>query len=673
MASPDVRTTRSFCRICTATCGILVDVEGDQVVRVRGDQEHPLSHGYTCAKGRSLPQLHHHPDRLEVPQIRTGDRLQPTTWDVCLDDLGARLRAIIDEHGPAAVGIFFGSGIGMDAAGYRMAEALHAAIGTPARFSPLTIDGTAKVLIAHQMGGFPGLSAHVDHERARLVLYLGINPIVSHGHGTGLPDPVTELRALRDHAEIWVVDPRRTETAQLAGHHIAPRPGTDHAILAYLVRELLRDDARRDVLAGRAVGRDALADAVESFTAEHAARVADIPIDELEQLLAAIRTAGRVAVSTGTGVTMAAGANVTQWLAWALMIVTDSMNRPGGVWFHPGFLHRKEDMDLPVLPPDALFGPGPASRPEAQAFLGEWPCAVLGDEIRAGTIRAVLNLGGGLVTAFPDVNTLVPALESLELLATIEIIGNDTTALSTHVLPTKDQLERADVTLWDFLLPRVAGQHTPAVVAPCGDRRSVWWVLAELGRRLGYELAGTGDEEPTDDAMLERVLAGARSPYADVAATGWVEHGHDLPARWVDDLLARAGGWNLAPPLLVEQLAALGMRPPSLVLVPRRQVRRLNSQLGYLAEPSAVIVHPDDATAAGVRDGDPVVVRSERGEICGVAVVEPSVRAGTVSVPHGHERANVNRLTDKDRIDTITGMVQYSGIPVTLHPATGSS
>src|SRR5450631_184377 len=140
MAASGARTVRSFCRICTAVCGILVDVSGDEVVRVRGDSDHPFSHGYTCPKGRSLPQLHHHPDRLERPLMRTRDTLQPTTWDACLDDLGTRLRAIIESDGPEAIGVFFGSGVGMDAAGYRMSEALYRAIGTPARFSPLTID-----------------------------------------------------------------------------------------------------------------------------------------------------------------------------------------------------------------------------------------------------------------------------------------------------------------------------------------------------------------------------------------------------------------------------------------------------------------------------------------------------------------------------------------------------
>jgi anaerobic selenocysteine-containing dehydrogenase len=668
MTERETRTVRSFCRICTAVCGILVDVQGDEVVRVRGDQDHPFSHGYTCGKGRSLPQMHHHPNRLERPLMKVGGRLEPTTWDACLDDLASRLRTIIDRHGPDAIGIFFGSGVGMDAAGYRMAEALHAAIGTPARFSPLTIDGTAKVLMAHQLGGFPGLSPHVDYEHAELVIYIGVNPVVSHGHGTGLPDPVTAIREVQAHADVWVIDPRRTETARLATNHLAPRPGTDYAVLAFLVGEILEDGANREVVEQHTVGLDTLVAAVAPFTLEHAAQIADVTETDLAELLGAVRRAGQVAISTGTGVTMAASANVTQWLAWVLMIVTGSMNRPGGVWFHPGFLRQLDADDIPVVPPDALFAPGAKSRPDSQSFLGEWPCAVLPDEIRAGNIRAVLNLGGHLLTAFPDAHALIPALQSLDVFATIEIIGNDTTALSTHVLPTKDQLERADVMLWDFLSPRVVAQHTPAVVEPMGDRRSTWWVLAELGRRLGYDLADTTSERATDDAMLANVMNGARCSIEEVAATGWVEARREFPAPWVDRHLDRLGGWRLAPQFLVEQLAALES-PAPLVLVPRRQVRHLNSQLDYLGEVAEVIVHPDDASAAGVVDGHGVVVRSAHGELTGVAKVDASMRAGAVSVPHGHQRANVNQLTSKDDIDPPTGMTRYSGIPVSLHPA----
>jgi anaerobic selenocysteine-containing dehydrogenase len=662
MTAGGVRTARSFCRVCTSVCGILVEVDGDQVTHVRGDRDHPFSHGYTCPKGRALPQMHHHPNRLEHPLMRVDGTLRHTTWDACLDDLGERLRDIIDQHGPEAVGINFGTGVGMDAVGYRIAQSLHAAIGTPAKFSPLTIDGTAKVLISDLMGGASALNGRPDYDNATFAMFIGSNPVVSHGHTVGLPNPRGAIRDLAKHAEVWVVDPRHTETAQLATHHLAARPGTDYAVLAFLVREILRDGVDRDV---QVQDVDLLAAAVEPFTLDHAATIADVPESQLSQLLTSIRRTGRIAVDTGTGITMSASANVTQWLSWALLILTGSMNRPGGIWFHPGFAYQLETFELPISPPEGSFGPGPRSRPETQSFLREWPCAVLPDEINAGNIRAFLNLGGSLITAFPNAGSLVPALKKLDVLATTEILPNETTALSTHVLPTKDQLERPDVTLWDILAPRVSAQHTPAVVSPVGERRSMWWVLAELGRRLGHELA---DTSATDEAMLAQVSAGVRGGYDELTANGWAQAPRELPAAWVDRHIERLGGWRLAPRVVVEQLEAL-REPAPLVLVPRRQMRRLNSQLGFLGEAAEIVVHPDDAAAAGLSHAQAVIVRSAHGELSGVAKVDPSIRRGAVSVPHGHASANVNLLTSKDDIDLVTGMTRYSGVPVSLHPA----
>ena len=629
------------------------------MVRVRGDRDHPLSHGYTCPKGRALPQMHHHPERFEHPLIRTDGGLQPTTWDACLDDLCVKLRDIIDRHGPEAVGILFGTGVGMDAAGYRMAQGLHAAIGTPAKFSPLTIDGTAKVLISELMGGSSALTGRPDYDGATLVMLIGSNPVVSHGHTVGMPNPTGAIRDLAKRAQVWVVDPRHTETARLATRHLAPRPGTDYAVLAFLVREVLRSGV--EVLVQ---GVDELAAAVEPFTLAHAAEVADVSQAELSELLAAVRRAGRIAIDTGTGVTMSASANVTQWLSWALLILTDSMNRPGGYWFHPGFAYQLEAFELPISPPEGTFGPGPRSRPETQAFLREWPCAVLPDEIMAGNIRAFLNLGGSLVTAFPDAGSLVPALKQLDVFATTEILPNETTALSTHVLPTKDQLERPDVTLWDILSPRVCAQHTSAVVDAVGERRSMWWVLAEIGRRLGHQLA---DTSLSDDAMLASLSGGGRCTFEELAEAGYVEAPRELPA-------AVGGAARRAPRRLAAGAAVAGRSvggvagacPAGAGAAPAEAAAELAA--GVSGRERRGLLHPDDAAAAGVVDGRPVIVRSEHGELTGIAKVDPSIRRGAVSVPHGHAEANVNLLTSKDDIDLVTGMTRYSGVPVTLHP-----
>jgi anaerobic selenocysteine-containing dehydrogenase len=662
-----MQTVRSFCRICTSVCGILVDVDGDEVLRVRGDQDHPFSQGYTCAKGRALPLLHHHPARLERPQMRVDGQLQDTAWDTCVDDLGTRLKAIISEHGPQAVGFYFST---MESAGFRMAEALHAAIGTPAKFSPLTIDGTAKPLVSDLVGGFMGLSGRTDLDNCDFLLLVGVNPVVSHGHAISMPNPTGTVRDIARRGQVWVIDPRRTETARLTTGHLAPRPSTDHAVLAYLVREILRDGRKTDV---PVQGLDELTAAVEPFTVEYTASLTDVADAELTRLAAAVRQARCVAIETGTGVTMTAErGNVTQWLAWVLMILTGAMNRPGGTWFHPGFAYQLEAFGefLPITPVEGSFGPGPRSRPEAQAFINEWPCAVLPDEIAAGNIRALINVGGSLVTSFPETGKLIPALQNLEVFATTEIIDNETTQLATHVLPTKDPLERADITIHDILSSRVSVQHTPAVVAPVGDRRSMWWVFAELGRRLGYDLGSLGDPaRSSDDDVLSVLLAGARCSFDEVVANGWAEAPQDLPAQWVEDHIGRMGGWRLAPPLLVDQLTALEPVSAPLVMVPRRQRKKLNGQLDFLGEAAEILINPADGTAAGIAHGQPVTVRSVSGELTGVAKVDDTIRRGVVSIPHGHHDANVNRLTNKDDIDRVTGMVRYSGIPVSLHPA----
>ena len=465
---------------------------------------------------------------------------------------------MIEAHGPSAVGVFFGSGNGMDASGYRMSQALHAALGTPAKFSPLTIDGTAKVLISDLVGGSVALSGRPDYDHATFVVFFGSNPVVSHGHSVAMPDPVSAIRELATRAEVWVVDPRRTETARLAGHHLAPRPGTDYAVLAFLVREVLRDGGDPAVLAPRVSGVEELAAAVEPFTLEHAARVADVATTDLQQLLAGVRRAGprghrhrdrrhhgrqrkRHPVA-GVGVD---GADRLDEPPRRLLVPPGVRAPAGGVRAARvtarRFVRAGPEQPIRTRTPSSASGPARCSPTRSTPAISA-PCS---------------TSAGHLLTAFPDANTLEPALRELDVFATIEIIANDTTAISTHVLPTKDQLERADVTLWDFLSPRVAAQHTPAIVDPVGDRRSTWWVLAELGRRLGYDLADTRDQQLTDDVMLATISKRGRRPFEQLVADGWVEVDHDLPAPWVDQHVARLGGWRLAPRLLVDQLAGL--------------------------------------------------------------------------------------------------------------------
>jgi anaerobic selenocysteine-containing dehydrogenase len=669
-------TIRTHCKICTNQCGVVAEVSGAEIVRIKGDFDHPLSKGYTCPKGRAIGKLHHHPDAITEPLMRRDGALVPVGWDECLDDLAARLKAVVDTHGPNAVGVFFGSGLGMDASGFRMGETFYKALGAPPKFSPLTIDGTAKVLVTTLVGGFPGLSGKTDYDNAKMLLYVGINPVVSHGHNTGMFSPPGIIRGMTARGgEIWTLDPLRTETAKFSTRHIAPYPGKDYAILAWLVREVI--DGGPMTLAQPVTGLAELRAALDGFDRATAAGIAGVSEQELDDLLAAIRRHGEVVVESGTGLTMASTANVTQWLAFVLTILTGKMNREGGVWFHPGFITRYDSFPLPVM--DNPYSPGPPTMPKVSGLIGDWPCAALPGEIAAGNIRAFVNLGGSMVRSFPDANALVPALEQLEVFATLEIVSNETTRLSTHVLPTKDQVERPEISFWDTLSASVSMLYSPQVVAPMGERRSAWWIISQLMRRMGLAVPDHVPEddraEGVDNAMLATLMAGARCDFDELSEAGQVSMPLEFPGRWVDEHIENMGGWRLAPAELVAMWHDLRAAdeatmddPPPLRFISRRQRRKLNASLSFLGSPADIILHPDDAATYGVEHGGRVRVWTDRGEIVLTANVSDTIRRGVASIPHGHESANVNLLTSVEHVDAMTGMVRYTGIPIEIEP-----
>lgn len=671
---------KTYCRICTNQCGMVVDIAGDRIVKIRADREHPLSKGYSCPKGRAIGGIHHHPDAITQPMMRKDGELVPVSWNECLDDIAAKLRQVIATYGSKSVGVYYGSGLGMDASGYRLVDTFYKALGevggvAPPKFSPLTIDGTAKLLVAMQVGGFPGLTPKTDNENVEMLVYVGVNPMVSHGHNTGMFNPAGPIRAAAKSGEVWTIDPLRTETAKFSTRHVQPYPGKDYAILAWLAREII--DGGPIDLAQPVQGLDELRAALDGFDLGTAAQIAGVPEQDLVDLLAAIRRKGHIVVETGTGVTMSKSANITQWLAWVLTILTGKMNRKGGTWFHPGFITQFDSFELPVL--DDPFTPGPPTMPEVSGIFGDWPCAALPGEIEAGNIKAMMNFGGALIRSFPDANVLAPKLAGLDLHVTFEIIANETTALSTHVLPTKDQVERPDIAFWDTLSGSLSMMYTPALLEPQGERRSAWWAIAEIMRRAGLPVPDYVPEsdlrQGADETMLAALMPGARVSFEEVASAGAVVLPMEFPGKWVDEHVARMGGWKLAPPALVafwhelraQDEAVLGA-PRPLCFISRRQRRKLNAALSFLGSPADIVLHPSDAEANGIVHGEKVRVSTSRGGIVLTANVSDAIRPGVASIPHGHEVANVNLLTSVENVDRMTGMVLYTGIPIAVEP-----
>lgn len=664
-------THRTFCRLCIAACGLQVEVDGHgdslRATAVRGDGDHPASAGYACPKGRALADVHARPDRIDGPLVRGDDgELHAATWPDALTDLDARLADVVATHGIDSIGFFTGGGTFTDAAAYWAAKRLQRRLGTKHAYSTMSIDAAAKYRVGELVTGTAALSPSADPD-AKLLLMIGTNPVVSHGQVPMFENPIERLRATARTADVWVIDPRTTETARLGGHHLAIRPGTDHVLLAFLVRGVL-ERADLAALHSRADHVDELVDAVAPFTLERAAVVTGLDPDDLAALLDAVLAAGRIAVLSGTGVTMNPGANAVEWMVWALLLATDSFDRPGGMWCNPGYLARLDRRDtLPGVPAPQ---PGPSTRPDIARLLGEWPASLIPAEIEAGTLKALVVMGSNLVTNLPDTPRAIAALGQLELLVVIDIARTPTVELATHAFGVHAQFERPDVAVFaDLFSSVVTTQYTEAIVPPHPERRPTWWVATRIGAALGVEVLpdGLDLDTATDHDVLAHITGADRLAALQASDLPWAVAPTPEPG-WVEPRLP-TGRWDLAPTALVEQLAADPVAtdgPPPLVLIPRRQPKRLNGTTMRQGDRADILVHPDDAAAAGIADGDEVEVASAAGALRVVATVTDAIRQGAVSIAHGWADVNVNTLIDSETVDPLTGMPVMSGTPVTI-------
>ena len=667
------REVPSYCRICAAACGITVTVEpdaagGERVTAVRGDDAHPLSRGYTCSKGRGLAAWHHSPARLDHPEVRGAVH----TWTDTLDDLATVLRDVQESHGRDAVGVYVATGIAYDSGGQIALGGLLGTLRTGSFFSAATVDNAPVLLAAAMVTGNANVAPVWDPGAAGVLLLVGTNPVVSHGYGTTLPDPV---RHLRDHrhagGRIWVLDPVRTASAAHADRHVALRPGSDVVVLAAVANALFADpefSARleRDAVVGDAAQvRTALA----RFTLADAARAADVDEALLHDLVADVRAApGQLAVLCGTGTTMARDGILVEWLRWVLLVGTGSLDVDGGMRFRPGPFGRPAAGRPWVATPD-----GPASRPDLPRVAGQLPAVAMADEIAAGNLRALVVLGGNPATAFPDPARVRVQLARLDALAVVDVARTETVGLATHVLAATGQLERADVDMNTHFALGPGPRATRPVVGAGAARRPMWWILAALAARLGGDLLGGLAPDDalgivTDELFLGGALGAVGHDAAAVFARGARHVDAADPVGWFRDEVLPGGKFALAHEVLFERLAA--HRPPSarLVLTPRREMGWSNSvRYGGVGEEPEVRAHPDDLAASGVATASQARVVSRHGTIVASIVADRAVRRGCVSVTHARTGANASTLVGaREDVDPLSTMPWMSGVTIEL-------
>ena len=657
---------------------MIATVEDGRIVKVVGDPANPESRGYSCAKGRAIPELHHRADRLDRPRLH-GEEV---SWDVLLDDLAEHVRDLITSNGPDQVGLFAGTGVAADPVASLAGRRLVMKLGSGQIYSPLHLDGAPAMKATELLIGFPQFFGWTPESPPTLTVFVGTNPPISSGYITSAgSDWSRRLRAYRRRGgELWVIDPRRTTSAHLADRHLAPRPGTDVFLLAWVVRELLEQgfDAEELATACRPEDVERLRAAVAPYTLALAAERTGLAEGALVDLLEAIRRHRKVAILSGTGVTFQRYHVVTYWLTWVAMILTGSLDREGGLQFIPTGRGIPEEPATGHAPEDGLFLPGPNSRPDLSSmFFGERPSVGLVDEIESGELRALVILGGNPLTAAPDPDRLRAAFAKLEVLAVCDVFDNALTAMATHVLPCSWITERNVI----FGMPQFgAGRiyFSPPVMPPSDERRHGWWVFAQLGRRLGIDVLGRGfglePDEVDDDTVARRYLQ-RDYDYADAV----IEAGPDgmrIPSSygWLHEKVLPDRRWRLAPRPLVDLLGeAIDHRAEGLRLVNGRRMDSMNAT-AYAGDagPPPIHVSVEAAAEHGVETGDRIRVSTSRGAVEGRAHVDDALSGQSIWINHGWLEQNVNHLTDPT-VERLTGQPMMSGYLVQLERVEASA
>ncbi|MGW5513944.1 molybdopterin-dependent oxidoreductase [Nocardia africana] len=701
----DTRIVSRQCTLCEAHCGIRVTVEGDRVVRIEGNPDDVLSEGYICPKATAMGALHHDPDRLRTPVRRVGDRFEPIGWEEAFREIGQRLRAIRSEHGPSAIGMYLGNPAAHSSS-VLYGVLLRVALLTRNFFSASSIDQFPQEFAAWRMFGSNVLMPVADIDRTDRLVILGANPAVSNGSVTTMPNAKQRIKRVRERGgTVVVIDPRRTETARLADQHIAVVPGGDVylllAVLHVLIDEKLCDER---AVRARCSGWDELRETVAQCTPELAAPHAGVDAETIRGFARDHAAARSAVLYARIGVCQQVTGTLTHWLVNTINAVTGNLDRAGGQMF------ATAPVDAARYAKYLPMGHGAWTDRSGRykSFRSELPVAALADEILTegrGQIRAMVTYAGNPVLSTPQRGRLDAALESLDFFVAVDMYVTETTRHADIILPPVSQLEREDVNLlFPVFSVRNNLRYDARVFEPPADGLEDWQIMA----RLVTEVVPLPARRLTGralNAVFER-LSPVRLAALGIAAGPYGVLRRGRAGLTITKLRESAGGIDLGPlrPRLrtligtrdrkvrlappdfraevATLLADLPATPPTaaggfdLRLIGRRHLRSNNSWLHNVPamvkgrDRCTVLMHPADAGARGLADGEPVTVSSSSGSIVVTLEVGDDIRPGTVAIPHGwgHREpgvgwrvaaslpgANVNLLHDPALVDPLSG------------------
>jgi len=707
------------CNLCESMCGVEVEIEGKEILSVRGDKNDVFSRGHICPKATALKDLYDDPDRLKQPMRRIGDRWNPISWEEAFDEVVARIHQIQEDHGQNSVGVYLGNPNAHNFGTMVFGPPFLRALGSKNRFSATSCDQLPLMMTSYFMFGHQLLFPVPDVDRTDFMMILGANPLASNGSIMAGPGIKKRLEGISARGgKVVVIDPRRTETARIADEHVFIRPGTDALLLLGLLHEVCAAGVDLGRLSGSVKNLDRILEIAKGYPPTQTEAITGIQAETVKRLARELRAAPKGVLYGRMGTSTQEFGSLCMWLINVINAVTGNLDEPGGSMF-----------STPAI--DALnaaggFGAGRGSfgrwRSRVRSlpeFGGELPSAVIAEEILTegeGQIRAMIVLAGNPVLSTPNGGQLDSAFASLDFCVSIDFFINETSRHADIILPPVSPIERSHYDLALYLTAvRNVAKYSPPPFPQEDGRLDDWEILTELTCRLAAQRHGKLSKQyltavASKKAGPERVLdLGLRlgpygkrfnplSPGLSLAKLRKNPQGFDLgplQSTFPDRIPDAHGPIDLAPDLFVEDLDRLQARyapntdGEQLLLIGRRHLRSNNSWMHNAArlmkgkERCTLMIHPDDAARIGVSDGDKVSISSRVGQVSAPAEVTDDMMPGVVSLPHGfghgrdgvqlrvatrHSGVSLNDLTDEQSLD-VSGNAAFSGVPVKVTAA----
>jgi len=530
------------CILCECNCGIEVQLgqDGRTFAKIRGDKQHPASQGYTCNKALQLDAYQNgRSDRITTPlRRRTDGTFEEIDWDTAIAEVAAKFGAIRDEHGGQSIFYYGGGGQGNHLGG-AYAGATQAAFGIKYRSSALAQEKTGDFWVGARMAGMP---ARADVEHCEVAMFIGKNPYQSHG----FPRARSVLKEIgKDpNRSMIVIDPVRTETADLADFHLQVRPGTDIYAVTALSAVLVQEDLVDHAWLAEHADPDGVANVIrvlQDVAIDRYCSIADLDPDLVRSAARRIAAASSVAVLEDLGVQMNRDSTLVSYVEKLIWLLTGNFGKRGAQYVFSNMTSIGRDRGLPSdeLPRSPVAG--------APIISGMVPCNVIAEEILTDhplRYRAMLVESANPAHSLADSPRMREALSSLDCVVVIDVAMTETARLADYVLPASTQFEKYEATFFNFDFPKnIFHLRHPVVEAPDGvlsepeiharlveaagaltdDDYAPLRAAAEEGRFAEAFLGAVGDArlQKLAPVLLYRTLGPTLPEGADAAAVLW--------------------------------------------------------------------------------------------------------------------------------------------------------